>query len=271
MKYLPILITTLLMLGALWVSYRIFAHKPVIYVYQDAGVDEKALAHTLDTLKATVGTDYQITTLSAASLLQDNWIKNAKLLVMPGGADLPYVQKLQGKGNQRIRDFVASGGAYLGICAGAYYGAAVVEFDKGGKLEVVGPRELSFFSGKAIGPILAPYDYHTNSGARAAQITTTLPGLSSVTVYYNGGGYFEHALQDPHARILAIYPNQLAAIIHVTYGKGNVILSGVHFETEAEHLEATDQYLAPLVPLLQQDHKNRRQLQLAILRLLGVS
>ncbi len=271
MKYLPLVISTLIMLGALWFSYRTFAHKPIIYVYQDAGVDEKALTHTLGALKKIAGKTYRISTLSAQTLVKGQWMSTAKLLVMPGGADLPYVKKLQGKGNQLIQTFVAEGGAYLGICAGSYYGASKVEFDKHGPLEVLGTRELSFFPGTAIGPILAAYDYHTNSGARAAQIETKLPNLKNVTVYYNGGGYFENAQQTPNTQIIANYKNHLPAIIHIHYGKGNVILSGVHFETAAEDLERTDPHLAPLIPLLNKDRIKRHRLQLEILKLLGIS
>jgi hypothetical protein len=48
-------------------------------------------------------------------------------------------------------DFVHSGGAYLGLCAGAYYACARVEFEPGSAMEVAGGRELSFFPGVARG------------------------------------------------------------------------------------------------------------------------
>ena len=48
-------------------------------------------------------------------------------------------------------DYVKSGGSYLGLCAGAYYGCARVVFEPGTPLEVVGGRELQFFPGTARG------------------------------------------------------------------------------------------------------------------------
>ena len=55
--------------------------------------------------------------------------------VMPGGADRPYCAALNGEGNRRIRAFVEAGGAYLGLCAGAYYASQRVEFELGSRCE----------------------------------------------------------------------------------------------------------------------------------------
>ena len=79
---------------------------------------------------------------------------------MPGGADLPYCTHLNGHGNSLIRGFVESGGSYLGLCAGAYYGCGHVEFELGNpSMEVQGPRELRFFPGTAKGSVYKGFDY----------------------------------------------------------------------------------------------------------------
>lgn len=175
----------------------------------------------------------QVDTLSTSELLEGRWIQHAAVLVMPGGADLPYCKHLNGKGNLIIKgkhsrtaadavqpaqlckpgvrvrcvwvvailplakrhamqlmlcisrivgykqqaipniglkscttsraashlpaaccctaDFVHSGGSYLGLCAGAYFGCSRVVFEPGTPLEVVGDRELAFFPGIARG------------------------------------------------------------------------------------------------------------------------
>lgn len=56
--------------------------------------------------------------------------------IVAGGADLAYCAQLNGAGNAVIRRYVSSGGAYLGLCAGAYYACRRVEFEPGGPLEV---------------------------------------------------------------------------------------------------------------------------------------
>lgn len=209
----------------------------MIYVYNDEGVSPSSLTQTLTSFGKT---SYSIQTLDAAKLIQADWTKDAALLIMPGGADLGYVKKLNGTGNQIIKAFVASGGAYLGLCAGGYYGAKQVEFDKGGPLEVLGSRELSFFKGKAIGPILAPYFYNSEKGARAAKLKLQ---SGNATVYYNGGGYFEHAESYSNVEIIARYDNGLPAIISLPYKQGRVVLSGVHFEYNPNLLDENDEYL----------------------------
>jgi glutamine amidotransferase-like uncharacterized protein len=47
--------------------------------------------------------------------------------------------------------FVQAGGSYLGLCAGAYYACAAIEFEPGSALQVTGLRELHFLHGVAKG------------------------------------------------------------------------------------------------------------------------
>jgi glutamine amidotransferase-like uncharacterized protein len=178
-------------------------------------------------------------------------------LIIPGGADLPYVRKLNGLGNQQIQHYVSEGGSFLGICAGGYYGSAYVEFDKDGPLEVLGERELQFFQGKAIGPILAPYDYATQSGSRAAKLITIFQDVPETRVYYNGGGFFENPKRFSNTKVLANYDSDLSAIIAIDYGKGRVVLSGVHFEYDPLLLNARDPYIQHILGDLKYNETSR--------------
>jgi biotin--protein ligase len=45
----------------------------------------------------------QVDTISTAELLDGNWTAQAAVLVMPGGADLPYCRSLNGRGNGIIK------------------------------------------------------------------------------------------------------------------------------------------------------------------------
>ncbi len=245
----------------LFTSLTFASHaKSVVYVYDDEGVDHTALRQAVHTLKTALPKGFQLKTIHAADVIDGRWTENAALLVMPGGADLPYAKRLNGKGNANIKRYVANGGAYLGLCAGAYYGAAEVVFDKGGALEVLGKRELAFFPGEAIGPILAPYYYQSNQGARAAPITLTDSASTTLSVYYNGGGYFKNARTTPNTTVIGTYQNHLPAIISVKYAKGRVILSGVHFEYDSVLLNPNDVYLAKLIAPLKASDKARCRL-----------
>ncbi len=250
-------------------QHKTASMKQTVYVYSDAGAGKDSLEQTFCTLRALVPDGYNVESIDAQGIKEGSWRREAALLVMPGGADLPYVKKLQGVGNQQIKQYVHQGGAYLGLCAGAYYGCHEVVFDKDGPLEVVGTRELAFFSKKAVGPILAPYDYRNNSGARVAWIRVDLPDFpTSLPFFYNGGPGFEEAQNTPGVRILGTYAqNEIPAILYIPCGKGRVILSGVHFEYDPEKLDPKDPYFKVLIPTLQ---KHQTQRKAFVKRLLGL-
>lgn len=231
----------------------------IVYIYADTGVDPLALRQTCTTFGRLL--KHRVQLLTANEVIQGIWRADAALFIMPGGADLPYAAKLQGAGNHQIKTYVSTGGAYLGICAGAYYGAAYVEFDARGPLEVVGPRELAFFPGKAIGPVLAPYRYDSYQGARAAVLS------GSRYLYYNGGGYFENA----HccAQVMESYENGLPAVIYLNYGSGRVVLSGVHFEYDPALLDPLDPDLQPVITALKTQPEAFLQISTCILHKLG--
>jgi len=257
---------------ALIITANSFAltNKNTVYVYHDAGVSEESFLQTMHSLKSELTANYYIVPINAQTVIKNNWTKNAALFVMPGGADLPYMEKLKNIGNKNISNYVKNGGAYLGICAGSYYGASYVEFDKNGKLEVIGKRELAFFPGKAIGPVLAPYDYKSNSGVRAATQYLQFNPMKKTVVYYNGGGYFENANHYSNVTVLANYANHLPSIIYIPYEKGRVILSGVHVEYDAALLDKHDVYLKKIIPQLKKYSVSRKIFFKEMLRKLGI-
>jgi len=259
----------ILFFSLLFTSTAFSQARDTIYVYQDEGVGKESLAQTISTFTSLLK-KYDVKTLNAQQLKNGLWAKNAILFIMPGGADLPYVKKLQGVGNTIIKNYVAAGGNFLGICAGSYYGSSYVEFDKNGPLEVLGDRELSFFKGSAVGPILAPYDYKTQSGSRAAAIHTIFPDTPKTIVFYNGGGYFKNAEQYPNTKVIGTYENDLPAIILIDYGKGKVLLSGVHFEYDPSLLNSQDPYIQKTIAPLHEGNHSRKALFNHLMELIGV-
>lgn len=259
---------TLLGMLIFFTSYQALAQKLTVYVYNDDGVSSTSFLHTLAAFKQALPEKYTVRSINAAAIITNQWVHDAALLVIPGGADLPYGKKLNGIGNNNIKNYVSHGGAYLGICAGAYYGSAYVEFDKHGELEVAGKRELAFFPDTAIGPALAKYNYHDNSGARAALVNLSFRQVKRAIIYYNGGGYFNHTDGYPNVQVLGNYHNGLPAIIQMTVGRGRVILSGVHFEYDPYKLDAHDPHLTNIIiQLKSSDHARRKLLHLLIAQL----
>lgn len=154
-----------------------------VFVYDDEGVSQISLLSLLSLFqKKILRAGVKITAINPISSdeIINGQLRGADGLIVPGGADLPYCKKLNGRGNRQILAFIASGGIYIGICAGGYYGARQVVFDGNG-YSIRGNRELSLFKGKAIGSI-ARYDTD-----KAAAITGTL-GLGQ---YLLTGVHFE--------------------------------------------------------------------------------
>ncbi len=112
----------------------------------------------MEGLRQTALTFGEVEHVSAKDLIHKNWERDAAALIIPGGADIPYMKRLRGQGNLKIRVYVENGGVYIGICAGAYYAGERVEFALNTSQEVNQERELQFFPGIVRGPILAPFD-----------------------------------------------------------------------------------------------------------------
>lgn len=85
--------------------------------------------------------------VSAEEILSGTLASEVGLLCFPGGFDLGFLETLGRSGCDVIRSWVLAGGSYLGICAGAYFAADRIEFDRQGDLEVCGERFLKFYPG----------------------------------------------------------------------------------------------------------------------------
>ncbi len=165
---------------------------------------------------------------------------NDKVLAffMPGGAATPYRRKLQVLGNDKIRTYVQNGGVYYGICAGAYYACrkTIFEEDVPG-LKIIDEYGLNLVNAQAIGTLHRELNIASYEKSAAAAATVKLVGINNeqYIAHYHGGPYF---IPDDNTenKILAYY--NLAkikpAILWRPFGKGKVIVSGVHFENTGE-------------------------------------
>lgn len=114
--------------------------KPVA-IYADIGTSEVGVASLLTAIDQHLGP--KAIPVTAKDILSGCLMEYVALII-PGGADLPYCERLNGAGNRAIREFVENGGLYVGICAGAYYGCREIAFI-GADYDVFGARELGFF------------------------------------------------------------------------------------------------------------------------------
>lgn len=206
-----------------------------ILVYSDKGVSPYYLRHTVRWLKQVAAPfQMEVCRVNGRFLIHEPlWEETTQLLVIPGGADVPYHNVLHGLGTARIDNYVREGGCYLGICAGAYFGCARFEFLEPTGSLFVAKRDLGFFPGAANGPVYeSAFSYTSSSGVLATPLVfADFPGESFSL--FNGGCCFENAEHFPEICIEARYNNLLgkpAAIVSRRLDKGLVVLSGPHIE-----------------------------------------
>lgn len=205
-----------------------------VYIYSDQGAGGFSLMATQRHFA-----ENNVFFIQAKDIIADGIPQNADLFIMPGGADRPYTEKLNGLGNHNIHTYVEQGGTYLGICAGAYYGCEKIAFQKDTPDAICENRELAFFKGTAIGCLPQISDCYYDETLKSAAVIEIKTKTKTYTVFYWGGCYFEKDVQDEKTDILARYAfleGNPPVIIRRQIGQGHAILSGVHFEVTPEAL-----------------------------------
>lgn len=244
-------------------------------IYQDQGcADNAQLVKSLRCYDA----ESDIVIVSADDILKRNVLnKDVKVFFMPGGASTPYRHRLEVLGNTKIRQYVQEGGVYCGICAGAYYACEYTDFERNfPELSVQEKYGLDLVQGAAVGTLyqelgIAPYSQSDHSAAAVS--ITWLSDCQSHVVYYHGGPYFK-LKACPDTQVLAVYDVNLMlpAIISRTFGRGKVILSGVHFEDDGFSLQKMFQSMSNSSgigeQLSQKLQKNEQSRQALLLKLM---
>ncbi|KAH7101647.1 biotin-protein ligase [Auriculariales sp. MPI-PUGE-AT-0066] len=227
-----------------------------VLVYNGPGVSQTSLAHTLGALRALVTPYLSVRTVNASTLAAQPWSSTCALLVLPGGRDLPFVESLSlsqpqsastastnqnRTANDAIRAYVSAGGRFLGICAGAYYACARLEWEPGrAGWAVVGSRPLAFFPGLTRGCVYPGFEYASERGARIVRMQLSTSGeedAEPLHVYYNGGGEFVDgdSLEEEGVMVVARYADDdegrgKVAAVRCVVGAGTALLWATHPE-----------------------------------------
>ncbi|KAI1945323.1 biotin holocarboxylase synthetase [Ophidiomyces ophidiicola] len=261
-----------------------------VLVYSGNGTTVDSVRQCLFSLRRLLASNYAVIPVTGEMIINEPWTASCALLVMPGGADLPYCSTLNGAGNRRISQFVQRGGAYLGFCAGGYYGSKRCEFEVGNKkLEVIGDRELAFYPGICRGCAFPGFVYNSEDGARATELQVSSSAFTdeehlpnSFKSYYNGGGAFVDApkFADQGVEVLASYTEPIsvdsgegtAAIVYCRHGEGAAILTGPHPEFAAANLDrnADGPEFCHVIDTLAQNDEARTIFLRACLKKLGL-
>lgn len=166
--------------------------------------------------------------------IRNRSLAGAQLLCVPGGNMFEYAGDLGDAGVQAVRDFVAAGGGYVGVCGGAYFSATSVVW-QGRRLAM---QSLGLFDGASQGPLdaIAPYPECTMCEVQITDhthaITREEPAAEWILYCY---GPSLNPTSESTATILARYgATKAPAALAVTYGSGRAFLIGTHPEIEED-------------------------------------
>ena len=216
---LTILIVTILSIASL-------AQRPLIALYHDDGVWRDGLIATEHMLDW-IGIPWKEVT---ADDLNNTGLEGFSALWIGGGWAPDYERKIRESGRQAILEMIKQGGAYIGICAGAYYAASTVRWEGESY-----PYSLKLFLGTAAGPEIYSWPHY---GMAKLEMNPEHPinadeGKEESMLLY-GGGYFVPASGQKIDIVATYEQTDHPAIITFSYGKGRVVLLGVHPEIEED-------------------------------------
>lgn len=173
--------------------------------------------------------------------IRDSVLDGAAGVMFPGGSGKAIAKALQPEGVEKVRDFVAAGGGYYGVCAGAYFAnsglkeyAALMPLKhhqpwrKGkGMLQVTLTEEGK----KLLGNEFAEFETRYNCGPVFTEMTGPLPGSPQKPVKVLAN--FSSAVTDRKG----MTRNEMLgtpAILSGQWGNGRVITVSPHPESHTE-------------------------------------
>ena len=178
-------------------------------------------------------------TLTAESL------QGASVYIQPGGDALDVLKVVSPEQLELIREFIADGGSYLGICAGAFLADTYVDDDK----KVLG---LGILPGETI-------DYHSprpdpqppepnEEILPTTWIEGLLPGIAGPRqMYFSEGTGFRLRPASASLEVLSLYADGTPSAVRFVHGAGKVLLTGVHPEPPQKWRNPNKDRTQPLV------------------------
>ena len=163
-------------------------------------------------------------------------LEDFDVLIMPGGSGSAQANDLGDSGKERVRQFVRTGGGYVGICAGAYLASSHYDWS----LSIINAKvwdRSHWARGQGDVSLLL------SDAAR----TELVSGIEVVDVYYAQGPLLvpDNKPTLPGYQVLATYGSEVAekgaqvgsmvgthAIIRSKFGRGRVICFSPHPEVE---------------------------------------
>ncbi|MBN2229000.1 MAG: hypothetical protein JW779_05355 [Candidatus Thorarchaeota archaeon] len=187
-----------------------------VAIYKGIGVmpsSRNALNRMFGWMNATVAN-------MTASQIKNGSLSDFDILVVPGGSESTANSELDSDGKQMIKDFVAQGGSYFGICGGATFGAQYLRFFRGQMAVVSEP-----------GSIMHMTPMHIDRNCSGPDLSGCPENIS--VMYYNSQYFIPTPGYDIHT-IASYDHNDRPGMIALKDNNGTVFLSSPHAEYEED-------------------------------------
>jgi len=158
-----------------------------------------------------LGLAYQTANSSQLDALSQSQLLAYKLFIVPGGNSITIGNNLSSKATTTVRGAVSQGLNYLGICAGGFFGG----YSKYNGLDLTSGVWFNLYA-----------DYY--KGIHKEAVAVSFPGGTKLDIYWQNGPEL-----NGWGQVVGKYPNGSTALTEGYWGKGFVILSGVHPEAPA--------------------------------------
>jgi hypothetical protein len=183
-----------------------------ILIFNGTGTGANAVA-AIESVVKSLGLGYHTANSSQLGAMSQAQLAAYQLFIVPGGNSIKIGNALSSKATTNVRNAVAQNGLnYLGLCAGGFFGG-YSKYHNG--LNLTSGVWFNFYA-----------DY--NKGIHKEAVTISFPSRGKLDIYWQDGPQLSG-----WGQVIGKYPNGTPALTEGTWGKGLVILSGVHPEAPA--------------------------------------
>jgi glutamine amidotransferase-like uncharacterized protein len=172
----------------------------------------------VDAIEAVLNTRHIQYSNADASQLKEmapSKLSGYRLLIIPGGNFITIGENLNPETSGHIREAIKGGLNYLGICAGGFFAGYYFHRGEYHGLNLASDARFKFFSNE-------------DRGIRKAAVAIACAGMPAFDQYWEDGPQFTG-----WGEVVCKYPDGTPAIVEGEFGKGIVLLSGIHAEAPA--------------------------------------
>jgi FG-GAP-like repeat/Biotin-protein ligase, N terminal len=181
-----------------------------ILIFNGTGTSSSDVTAVENVVKAK-GLAYHTANSSQLDAMSESQLMTYRLFIVPGGNSITIGNNVSSKATTTVRDAVSQGLNYLGICAGGFFGG----YSKYNGLDLTSGQWFSLYA-----------DYY--KGIHKEAVAISFPGGTKLDIYWQDGPQLSG-----WGQVIGKYPNGSTAITEGYWGKGFVLLSGVHPEAPA--------------------------------------